>query len=121
MSNTGVTRFSLASLGGLALCACLASTGCTSETTSEPDIRISWTGAPKNIERMISAYVQGESEGRARRRLLPPQFYAKPTPFFLYEGNDDAVTLALSARLGTSDPPIDVFYIDLYWFQDFEH
>lgn len=70
---------------------------------------------------MIAGYVHGKGVAPEHRAtLLDPSYYSPPTPFFLYEGNDDAVTLALSARLGTSSPPLDVYFIDLYWFKDFE-
>lgn len=91
--------------------------GCRPRVDTADAIPISWTGAPATIERMVSDYLQTKVGAPT---LLKPGHYAKPSPFFLYEGNDDAVTLALSARLGTSYPPVDVYFIDLYWFSSFE-
>jgi ABC-type glycerol-3-phosphate transport system substrate-binding protein len=95
--------------------------GCQPVEDNAQTLPISWTGAPPAIERMVGDYVAGRGvPAELRCDILHPRYYAPPTPFFLFEGNDDAVTLALSARLGTSYPPVDVFFIDLYWFKDFE-
>lgn len=103
-------------LAAFALCA-----GCRPVSEDRERLHISWTGAARPIEEMVDAYVHARGVSPENQSaLLSPKHYAKPTPFFLYEGNDDAVTLALSARLGTSYPPVDVYFIDLYWFQDFE-
>jgi ABC-type glycerol-3-phosphate transport system substrate-binding protein len=85
------------------------------------DRPISWTGAPGPIQAMVEGYLDSrETAARTPAPIFDRRYYSRPTPFFLYRGNDDAVTLALSARLPTSLPPIDVYYIDLYWFKNFE-
>lgn len=114
-------RWSRRPLAALAVLAVLLAAGCQPPPDSVGARRISWTGAPAPIERMIAEYLSDRGVPRELRPVIfPSKYYASPTPFFLFEGNDDAVTLALSARLGASYPPVDVFYIDLYWFKNFE-
>lgn len=105
--------FTMAIMVGLA--------GCSSSDDSPQSARISWTGVPLPIERMVDDYVHGRGvPPELRTSRFDPKYFIRPAPFFLFEGNDDSVTLALSARLGTSYPPVDIYFIDLYWFQDFE-
>lgn len=95
--------------------------GCGSYEEELADRPISWTGAPAPIENMVEEYFRARQKADAvGPRLFDLRYYSPPAPFFLYRGNDDAVTLALSARLPSSLPPIDVYYIDLYWFKNFE-
>lgn len=105
----------------LALAGGLLSAGCGSADLEPADRPISWTGAPAPIREMVEEFLHRPAAADTpAERIFDTRYYLPPTPFFLYRGNDDAVTLALSARIKTSSPPIDVYYIDLYWFKSFE-
>ncbi|MGD9645771.1 MAG: extracellular solute-binding protein [Pirellulales bacterium] len=120
MPDRGRNRASLCVVATcLGLCGALITVGCGQ--TELDRARISWTGAPAPMDKFITDYILGINvEPDFRAQLFKPKYYSPPEPFYSFPNNEDAMTLALSARVGESFPAEDVFYTDLYWFRSFE-
>jgi ABC-type glycerol-3-phosphate transport system substrate-binding protein len=61
----------------------------------------------------------GAKSGSKFRRVDGMEVEFRPMPFPQYEGADDIFALALSTQTKFSTPAVQLFFVDLYWFQTF--